>query len=182
MTRRALLLTLVVAAAILRGDGPALAANRVDQQNTPAPGTGGFGTSIYPNPQAQTFTAGAIGELDAVSVSLGGLTSNPNRAASVVVRIFPTDGAGSPDTSVSPLGAGKAALGTVAESGGWLRVPLSRRPTVRQGRVYALVVGTDGPLDFGWSGRTGDRYPRGTALPSGGDYSFQTFLVRRRRH
>jgi hypothetical protein len=91
---------------------------------------------------AQTFTAGATGPLNAVSLYLGGIDGSAV-PATLAVAVVNTDGAGAPNLG-SVLASGNLTTGgtSLASSAtpGWFTLVFSTPPTVTSGHKYAIVL------------------------------------------
>jgi hypothetical protein len=188
-------LALVAAALVSLGAGSVLAGARLDQQNLYRADIGGFGSGIeMAATEGQTFTAGATGSLDRVAVYLERDLAEPLPTGKIILEVFPTDGAGLPRTNAAALGSGSVPT-SAAQSTGYVTIPLSRPASVKQGKIYAIVLRADVDIQYvvAWYGSTApDNYAGGgnaqradanapwKVYPAQ-DYYFKTFVTERKR-
>jgi hypothetical protein len=131
----------------------------LDQQQTNAPDGGYLGSNYH---QAQTFTAGITGMLDAVTVQIGTNTPGvvvPAAAGDFTVAIWATSGG-------VPSGASALATKTITGNAtGSVAVVLSSPISVVAGTKYAIVLVADPARGISWLGKCGtDSYSGGQAL------------------
>lgn len=131
----------------------------LDQQQTNAP-DGGYQSSNYY--QAQTFTAGITGTLDAVTVQIGFNTPEvvaPAVAGDFTVAIWATSGG-------VPSGASALTSETITGNAvGTVAVVFSSPISIAAGTQYAIVLVADPARGISWLGQCGtDSYADGQAL------------------
>lgn len=157
-----ILATLAVALAV---PASTLAAGTLDQEQANHSSSGGWydGSPLWQI--AQTFTAGATGTIDSVSIYagvevVGGAQVGPAVAGDLSVEIWATSG----NVPVSPALAQRTV--TPAWPAGWFDVSFASPASVVSGTQYAIVLVTDaGATRMQWPGNcAADAYAGGEAL------------------
>jgi hypothetical protein len=171
------------AALLLAGAAPA-SAGTLDQQQPD--GSGGSYATESGQSLAQTFTAGASGNLDQADLFL---TSNGSPTAAYNVQIRNVSG-GAPGDSV--LASASDPASSVTSTGGFVSFHFATPAPVSSGTQYALVAYSSAtfPIDDAWSEGMGTNpYGGGQAFmtnaspPSGpwtahaNDFAFKTYVA-----
>jgi hypothetical protein len=163
--RRFGVLFVALAAMLALTTGSVLATGTLDQAQTSTIATKEWGSGF---PLAQTFTAGATGVLDTVSVNMfipAVLNVQPAAAGDFTVEIWAT-------TSGLPSGASALATSTALTGGGWVDAAFTSPTSVVSGTMYAIkLVHPTGVIDWTGDCQT-DNYVPGQALVF--DVSWQT--------
>ena len=145
----AVLLTALLLAGSTLATGAALAESQPDQQQTSSEYS--YPVDRWNEIVGQTFTAGASGQLDRVSVHAG-CCQNKDQALApgqppgdLVVKIHTVDPTTGYPTDVV-LGSGREPASSFPTDGSlaWVDVDLSQAPGVEAGKTYAIVVSDTG--------------------------------------
>lgn len=162
-----------------------LAAATLDQSQTTADG---YAAIQFTNDEAQTFTAGIIGNLSQVDLEL----SRTGSPGDLVVQIRTVSGGVPSGTILASMTVAEASVTLSDVSFDWISVPLSAPVAVTAGTQYAIVLTApaappccDG---YKWAASFQDPYPGGTLAQLSGsgaawqsipsvDFAFKTYVT-----